>query len=104
VTGCEKIGRLTAGRDVAVLRADEAAFDAVLFNLQVIGESFKQLPEAQLLQLPEKHRSGPARLRDLVAHHYFSLDPSIIHDVATRHVPDLLRHALDLRQRHDEAG
>jgi len=40
-------------------------------------------------------------LRDLIAHHYFALDASIIHDVATRHVPDLLRHALALRQRAD---
>ena len=51
----KKIGRLTAGRDAVALRGDEAAFDLVLFKLLVIGESFKQLPEDQLLQLPEAH-------------------------------------------------
>lgn len=60
-----------------------------LLRQHAIGESLKQLPEAQLHQLSEVHRSGPARLRDLIAHHDFAIDASIIHDVATRHVPDL---------------
>ncbi len=49
-------------------------------------------------------RDGLLYLDDLIAHHYFALDASIIHDVATRHVPDLLRHALALRQRSDNGG
>jgi len=36
-------------------------------------------------------------LRDLIAHHYFALDPDIIWEVANRHVPALLTHALALR-------
>lgn len=39
IAAAEKIGRCTAGRSVASLVADETAFDAVLFNLQVIGEA-----------------------------------------------------------------
>jgi len=33
IASAEKIARLTAGRDLAALRGDEAAYDAVLFNL-----------------------------------------------------------------------
>ena len=40
IASAEKIGRLVAGRDLPTLHADEAtdeaAYDAVLFNLQVI--------------------------------------------------------------------
>lgn len=38
-------------------------------------------------------------LDDLIAHHYFSVEPSPIFDAATRHVPALLNDALRLRQR-----
>lgn len=83
------------------MRADEAAFDALLFNLQVIGEAIKRLPDHALRQLPEEHRRGPARLRDLIAHHYFAIEPSIIFEVVHRHVPALLADALALRERAD---
>ena len=97
IASAEKIGRLTAGRTTEQFVADEAAFDAVLFNLQVIGEAIKKLPADARALLPAADRSGPARLRDLIAHHYFALDPDIIWEVATRHVPALLNHALVLR-------
>lgn len=104
IASAEKIGRLTSGRDLVALHADEAAFDAVQFNLQVIGEAIKRLPAEQLQQLPEEHRRGPARLRDLIAHHYFSVDPALIFDAATRHVPALLEDAIRLRHRVDASG
>ena len=37
IASAEKIGRLVLGRTLEQFVADEAAFDAVLFNLQVIG-------------------------------------------------------------------
>lgn len=77
--------------------ADEAAFDAVLFNLQVVGDAIKKLPADARALLPAADRSGPARLRDRIAHHYFVVDPDIIWEVANRHVPALLNHALALR-------
>jgi uncharacterized protein with HEPN domain len=97
IASAQKIGRLTEKRSLPEFVQDEAAFDAVLFNLQIIGESIKRLPETRRMQLPPEHRAGPARLRDLIAHHYFSLDAEIIWEVATHHVPGLLGHALALR-------
>ena len=79
--------------------AEEAVFDAVLFNLQVIGEAVKKLPDDARAWIPETDRSGPVRLRDLIAHHYFALDSDFIWEVANRHVPALLNHALALRER-----
>lgn len=81
--------------------ADEAAFDAVLFNLQVIGEAVKRLPDHARASLSETHRQAPARLRDLIAHHYFALDPDLIWEVVNRHVPALLDEARALRDDAD---
>ena len=75
IASAEKIGRLTAGSMVEQFVADEAVFDAVLFNLQVIGEAIKKLPDDALAWLPEADGFGPERLRDLIAHHYFAIDP-----------------------------
>lgn len=46
IASAEKIGRLTAGRNIEQFVGDEAAYDAVLFNLQVVGEAVKKLPES----------------------------------------------------------
>lgn len=101
IASAEKIGRLVRGRTAHQLAADEAAFDAVLFNLQIIGEAVKRLPDSARGSLAEAQRTAPARLRDLIAHHYFALDPDIIYEVATRHVPALLDQARGLRDRAD---
>jgi uncharacterized protein with HEPN domain len=72
IASAEKIGRLVAGKDAATRDS-----------------------------MPSAHRAGPARLRDLIAHHDFALDSEIIWEVATTHVPELLRDARGIRQRAD---
>ena len=68
ITAAEKIGRLTQSTTVEQLTGAEATFDAVLFNLQIVGEAIKKLPADALAQLSQEYRTGPARLRDLIAH------------------------------------
>lgn len=102
IASAEKISRFVSGRTIDLLRADEALFDAVLFNLQVIGEAIKKIPEEIRSSEPALAGSGPARLRDLIAHHYFAVDPEIIWGVATEHVPDLLAAARAIRAREDQ--
>ena len=101
IASAQKIERLTAARTVTEFASDEAAFDAVLFNLPVIGEAVKKLPDEALAGLLAAHRSGPARMRDLIAHRYFALDPDIVWEVARRHVPVLCVEALLIRAKLD---
>jgi uncharacterized protein with HEPN domain len=101
IESAEKIGRFVEGRTMDAFTTDEAVFDAVLFNLQVIGEAIKKLPEDVRQTIPGAISSAPARLRDLIAHHYFAIDPEIIWEVASEHVPQLLRDARELRKRLD---
>jgi uncharacterized protein with HEPN domain len=97
IESAEKIGRFVAGRTFTAFNSDETILDAVLFNLQVIGEAVKHLPEDARSAMPETGDSGPARLRDLIVHHYFALDVEIIWEVATTHVPRMLVQARRLR-------
>lgn len=95
----EKIERFVSGRTFQTFLAEEAIFDAVLFNLQVIGEATKKLPAEARSALSEVGGAGPARLRDLIAHHYFALDAEIIWEVATTHVPRMLARARELMKK-----
>ena len=52
IASAEKIGRLTSGRTIEQFVAEEAVFDAVLFNLQVIGEAVKKLPDDARAWIP----------------------------------------------------
>ena len=104
IESAEKIGRFVANRTFASVSTDEAVFDAILFNLQVIGEVVKRLPDEARSAMPDASGSGPARMRDLIAHHYFALDTEIIWEVVTTHVPRLLEQAQALRNQVESHG
>ena len=101
IDSAEKIRRFLQGRSFESFGSDPMLFDAVLFNLEVIGEAVKKLPDEAKATAPEGDWIGPARMRDLIAHHYFALDPGIVWEAATMHVPRILEHAKQLRDRFD---
>ena len=104
IDSAEKIQRFVLGRSFQTFSSDEMLFDAVLFNLEVIGEAVKKLPEEAKSSAPDANWTGPARMRDLIAHHYFSVDPQIVWEAATQHIPKILGHAKQLRERFDQGG
>jgi uncharacterized protein with HEPN domain len=92
----ERIVRYTAGLTRDQVYLDEMRFDAVLFNLHVIGEAVKKLP----LELRERHSDIAWReiagLRDFVAHAYFALDLDILWDAIRQDVPTLLSRVQEM--------
>ena len=56
----------------------QLAFDALLYRLVVIGEAVKALPADLLARQPQVPWQEIARLRDLLAHHYYRVDAQII--------------------------
>ena len=104
IDSAQKIERFLRKSSQDDFAADELLFDAVLFNLALIGEAVKNLPEHAKAAAPEADWTGPARMRDLIAHHYFAVDPEIVWEVAALHVPKILGHALRLRERFDRSG
>ena len=81
VIGCEKILRYTEGMDSEGFRQDQKTYDAVLRNLEIIGEAAKNLPGAVKSQLPEVEWREIAALRDVIAHGHFGNDDEIIWDI-----------------------
>ncbi len=64
----EKIEEFTRGISFDQLLADERTKDAILRNLQVIGEASKNLPETLIAAHPEVDWGGLAGVRDFVTH------------------------------------
>jgi uncharacterized protein with HEPN domain len=93
---CDRIVHYTAGLTRDQVFADLMRFDAVLFNLHVIGEAVKKLPP----ELREKHSDIAWReiagLRDFVAHAYFALDLDILWDAIRRDIPTLFSRVQEI--------
>jgi len=76
-----KIERFTAGVGREEFRRDSMVFDAVVRNLEIIGEAVKNLPQELRHDTSDLEWRKIAGLRDVLAHGYFSLDEEIVWDV-----------------------
>ena len=86
---CERVDRYTAGMDRATFEADDRTQDAVLRNLELIGEAAKHLPPEARALAPTIAWRKIAGMRDVPAHNYFGIDDEILWDVISIEVPSL---------------
>ena len=91
-----KIERYTAGMDPEGFRQDEKTVDAVVRNLEVIGEAARQLPEDFMARNPAVPWRQIAGLRNRIVHEYFGLDLDLIWEVIQHDLPQLQTHLEDL--------
>lgn len=69
--------------------ADSEKQSAVAFQFLIIGEAVRNLPDEMKSRYPDIAWGRARNLRNLIAHHYFAIDWSIIWDTATLSVPQL---------------
>jgi uncharacterized protein with HEPN domain len=89
LSSIEKIERYTANMNLDSFISDERTVDAVSLNLQIIGEAVKKMPSELRDRYPQIEWRKIARLRDAIAHAYFSIDDEIIWDIVETKLTDL---------------
>ena len=101
----ERIGRYCAGLDYDAFCGSEQVVDAVVRNLEIIGEAAKKVPLFVQQAHPQLPWSQMYRMRNRISHEYFGLDMATIWRVATQHLPlnypDLLHVLAAERQREN---
>jgi uncharacterized protein with HEPN domain len=80
---CGKIRRFVAGMTFETFAADERTLDAVVRNIEVIGEAAKSIPDDVAAKVPGVEWRKIRGMRDVLAHAYFGVDPRVVWDVAT---------------------
>ena len=92
-----KIRTYVAGATRQSFAQDNMRIDAVVRNLEVIGEAAKMIPEAIRIEYPNIEWKKIAGLPDILAHHYFEVDLDIVWDIVQNKLPELER---DLGKNH----
>jgi len=87
-----KVLRYTEGLTLQGFLADERTYDAVLRNLEIIGEAAKHVPDDLRQTYPLVEWRRIAGLRDVLAHGYFGLEDETLWDIIQNEVPSLLEH------------
>lgn len=83
-----KIERYIKDLDYEEFARNEMVVDAVIRNLEVIGEASKNVPESvreRYSEIPWKRMIG---LRNIAIHEYFGIDLSIIWEIITKNIPE----------------
>ena len=89
----EKIERYTEGLTLEALWENDLVADAVVRNLEIIGEAARHVPMEVREQLPEINWRQIVAFRNVVIHEYFAVDLDIVWTVVEHHLPRL-REAL----------
>ncbi|MBE9153595.1 DUF86 domain-containing protein [Cyanobium sp. LEGE 06113] len=86
---CSKVLRYSQGLTRQHFLADEMVVDAVLRNLEVLGEAGMQIPPAVRERHPDVPWRRIAGLRGVLAHAYFDLEDDTIWQIVSESIPAL---------------
>ncbi len=82
-----RIRSYIAGMDIVNFQTDQKTIDAVVRNLEIIGEAAKNLSGEMKGYLPEIERRKIVALRNILVHEYFGINTRIIWDIIQNKVP-----------------
>ena len=81
--GIRRIVTYTVGMTYETFLLDTKTQDAVIRNLEIIGEATKNLSEALRTEYPDVPWGSMVGVRDRLIHHYFGVNLDIVWQIAT---------------------
>jgi uncharacterized protein with HEPN domain len=82
--------------DYEIFRQDKKTLKAVLYNLALIGEAARKLPEEVTARYPSIPWREMGDMRNIVIHEYFGIDAKIIWETITIELPPLITELKDI--------
>jgi len=77
-------------------RKDGKTFDAVVRNLEIIGEASKNIPKTIRVRYSEIEWAEIAGMRDVIIHRYFGLNVEVVWDVLQNELPKLAKNVQEI--------
>jgi len=94
----DKIEQYTSKLSYEKFAGDSLVFDAVIRNLEVIGEASRNVPEEIMHHYPDVPWKSMIGLRNLLIHEYFGVDSEIVWAIIKNDLPKtkpLVSHVLE---------
>ncbi|CAA6605641.1 conserved hypothetical protein [Rhodospirillaceae bacterium LM-1] len=79
------------GQSQESLQADRMRYDAILRNLEIMGEAARHVPDEVAAKHPEISWQQMRGLRNVLAHEYHGVDISVVWRLIEKRLPDLKR-------------
>ncbi|GAV22218.1 DUF86 domain-containing protein [Carboxydothermus pertinax] len=70
---------------------DNKTIDAVVRNLEIIGEAANKIPNEITKHFPEIPWNAMRGIRNILIHEYFGINLEIIWETIQRDIPDLIK-------------
>ena len=91
----ERIQEYVSGLEFIQFKQKHMVVDAVIRNLEIIGEASKHIPKSIITKYPAIPWKKMYGLRNIVTHEYFGLDYELIWEIAKN---DLPKNQVDLKK------
>ena len=104
LSAAERILEVTAGRTAAEFGEDVSLQESVLFNLIVIGEAARHIPEPVRQRCPDVPWLDVAGMRNVIAHGYFDVDIPIVWRTVQDDLPQLMSSLRSVLAASDASG
>ncbi|MBI5873166.1 MAG: DUF86 domain-containing protein [Candidatus Omnitrophica bacterium] len=97
---CARIKGYIASLSYNKFLRDTKTQDAVVRNLEIIGEAVKNIPSGVRLKYPQIPWKKIAGLRDRLIHHYFGVNLDIVWTIVSDELPLLEKHIIKIINKH----